>query len=82
MKTLHSLALIKWTGGIIAARDQELQIYDNDTIFAYRGQNMGDLDPHIYAVRCGGAEELLCSFFASFRHFSSVGCNFSLKDIF
>ena len=30
---------------------QELHIYDNDTIFAYRGQNMGDLDPHIYAVR-------------------------------
>jgi len=29
---------------------QELHIYDNDTIFAYRGQNMGDLDPHIYAV--------------------------------
>jgi len=27
-----------------------LDIYDNDTIFAYRGQNMGDLDPHIYAV--------------------------------
>jgi len=29
---------------------QQLHIYDNDTIFAYRGQNMGDLDPHIYAV--------------------------------
>ena len=28
----------------------ELQIYNNDTIMAYRGQNMGDLDPHIYAV--------------------------------
>ena len=28
----------------------ELQIYGNDTIMAYRGQNMGDLDPHIYAV--------------------------------
>ena len=28
----------------------ELQIYGNDTITAYRGQNMGDLDPHIYAV--------------------------------
>jgi len=27
-----------------------LQIYNNDTIMAYRGQNMGDLDPHIYAV--------------------------------
>jgi len=29
---------------------QSLQIYDEDTIYAYRGQNMGDLDPHIYAV--------------------------------
>lgn len=28
----------------------ELHIYGNDTITAYRGQNMGDLDPHIYAV--------------------------------
>jgi len=28
----------------------ELHIYGNDTIMAYRGQNMGDLDPHIYAV--------------------------------
>ena len=28
----------------------DLQIYGNDTIMAYRGQNMGDLDPHIYAV--------------------------------
>ena len=29
---------------------QELHIYNNETIMAYRGQNMGDLDPHIYAV--------------------------------
>ena len=28
----------------------QLHIYDQDTIQAYRGQNMGDLDPHIYAV--------------------------------
>jgi len=28
----------------------ELHIYNNETIMAYRGQNMGDLDPHIYAV--------------------------------
>ena len=29
---------------------QELHIYNNETIMAYRGQNMGDLDPHIYAL--------------------------------
>lgn len=29
---------------------EELPIYGNDTIFAYRGQAMGDLDPHIFAV--------------------------------
>lgn len=28
----------------------ELPIYDTDTIHAYRGQSMGDLDPHIFAV--------------------------------
>ncbi|XP_050306397.1 unconventional myosin-Va [Anthonomus grandis grandis] len=28
----------------------ELPIYDTDTIQAYRGQAMGDLDPHIFAV--------------------------------
>ncbi len=29
---------------------EELHIYDADTIAMYRGKNMGDLDPHIYAV--------------------------------
>lgn len=29
---------------------EELPIYGNDTIMAYRGQSMGDLDPHIFAV--------------------------------
>lgn len=29
---------------------QELHIYGQDTISMYRGKNMGDLDPHIYAV--------------------------------
>ncbi|XP_024080468.1 unconventional myosin-Va [Cimex lectularius] len=28
----------------------EISIYDSDTIWAYRGQAMGDLDPHIFAV--------------------------------
>ena len=29
---------------------QELPIYGPDTISAYRGQSMGDLDPHMFAV--------------------------------
>lgn len=28
----------------------ELPIYGNDTIWTYRGQAMGDLEPHIFAV--------------------------------
>ena len=29
---------------------KELPIYGPDTISAYRGQSMGDLDPHMFAV--------------------------------
>ena len=29
---------------------QEMHMYNMDTILAYRGHNIGDLDPHIYAV--------------------------------
>lgn len=28
----------------------DLPIYDSDTVWAYRGKAMGDLDPHIFAV--------------------------------
>lgn len=28
----------------------EVSIYDPGTIWMYRGQSMGDLDPHIFAV--------------------------------
>ncbi|XP_008486311.1 unconventional myosin-Vb-like, partial [Diaphorina citri] len=28
----------------------ELPIYGSNTIWTYRGKNMGDLDPHIFAV--------------------------------
>lgn len=28
----------------------DLPIYGSDTVWAYRGQAMGDLDPHIFAV--------------------------------
>ena len=29
---------------------ESLPIYDSDIINAYSGQNMGDMDPHIFAV--------------------------------
>lgn len=28
----------------------QLPIYDNDTIHAYSGQDMANMDPHIFAV--------------------------------
>lgn len=29
---------------------EQLPIYGQDVIYAYSGQNMGDMDPHIFAV--------------------------------
>lgn len=29
---------------------EDLEIYNAETVWAYRGQAMGDLDPHIFAV--------------------------------
>lgn len=29
---------------------EQLQIYGEEVITAYSGQNMGDMDPHIFAV--------------------------------
>ncbi|NXX30342.1 MYO5B protein, partial [Nicator chloris] len=29
---------------------EQLPIYEQDVIYAYSGQNMGDMDPHIFAV--------------------------------
>lgn len=29
---------------------EQLPIYEQDVIYAYNGQNMGDMDPHIFAV--------------------------------
>ncbi|XP_023242881.1 unconventional myosin-Va-like [Centruroides sculpturatus] len=45
-------AIYTYCGIVLVAINpyEELPIYGNDTIFAYRGQAMGDLDPHIFAV--------------------------------
>lgn len=29
---------------------EQLPIYEQDVIYAYSGQNVGDMDPHIFAV--------------------------------
>ena len=36
----------------------DLQIYGNETISMYRGKNMGDLDPHVYAVAEGAFKRM------------------------
>lgn len=45
-------AIYTYCGIVLVAINpyEELPIYGNDTIMAYRGQSMGDLDPHIFAV--------------------------------
>lgn len=41
-----------FTGIVLVAINpyEQLPIYGQDVIYAYSGQNMGDMDPHIFAV--------------------------------
>ncbi|KAK2149285.1 hypothetical protein LSH36_457g02032 [Paralvinella palmiformis] len=50
---LTSLSYLHEPAGIVLVAInpyQTLPIYDNDTIQVYSGQDMGDMDPHIFAV--------------------------------
>ncbi|XP_065199527.1 unconventional myosin-Va isoform X2 [Planococcus citri] len=48
----HKNSIYTYCGIVLVAINpyQELPIYGNDTIWAYRGRAMGDLDPHIFAI--------------------------------
>ena len=52
VRFLQNEAIYTYCGIVLVAINPyaELHIYGNDTISMYRGKNMGDLDPHVYAV--------------------------------
>ncbi|CAL4076665.1 unnamed protein product, partial [Meganyctiphanes norvegica] len=52
VRFVNQNAIYTYCGIVLVAINpyQELPIYGADTITAYRGQSMGDLDPHIFAV--------------------------------
>uniref|UniRef100_A0A0K2VG83 Myosin 5 [Tribolium castaneum] n=1 Tax=Lepeophtheirus salmonis TaxID=72036 RepID=A0A0K2VG83_LEPSM len=52
IRFIDNCAIYTYCGIVLVAINpySDLQIYGNDTISMYRGKNMGDLDPHIYAV--------------------------------
>ena len=52
VRFIENQAIYTYCGIVLVAINpyEELPIYGNDTINMYRGKNMGDLDPHIYAV--------------------------------
>ena len=52
VRFIQNQAIYTYCGIVLVAINpyEELPIYGNDTIAMYRGKNMGDLDPHIYAV--------------------------------
>lgn len=49
---LKSFTLVWFKGIVLVAINpyESLPIYEADIISAYHGQNMGDMDPHIFAV--------------------------------
>lgn len=52
VRFLENQSIYTYCGIVLVAINpyEQLHIYGSDTISMYRGKNMGDLDPHIYAV--------------------------------
>lgn len=48
----NSFCFVSFVGIVLVAINpyEQLPIYGEDIINAYSGQNMGDMDPHIFAV--------------------------------
>ena len=52
VRFMQNQSIYTYCGIVLVAINpyEQLHIYGSDTIGMYRGKNMGDLDPHIYAV--------------------------------
>uniref|UniRef100_A0A803T8F0 Myosin motor domain-containing protein n=1 Tax=Anolis carolinensis TaxID=28377 RepID=A0A803T8F0_ANOCA len=52
IRFLESNHIYTYCGIVLVAINpyEQLPIYGQDVIYAYSGQNMGDMDPHIFAV--------------------------------
>ncbi|XP_075302633.1 unconventional myosin-Vb isoform X2 [Opisthocomus hoazin] len=52
VRFLESNHIYTYCGIVLVAINpyEQLPIYEQDVIYAYNGQNMGDMDPHIFAV--------------------------------
>ncbi|XP_074787468.1 unconventional myosin-Vb isoform X2 [Athene noctua] len=52
VRFLESNHIYTYCGIVLVAINpyEQLPIYEEDVIYAYSGQNMGDMDPHIFAV--------------------------------
>ena len=51
-KLVHLLTYVTFLGIVLVAINpyEELSIYSNDFIQLYNGRNLGEMDPHIFAI--------------------------------
>ena len=60
---------------------ESLPIYEADIINAYSGQNMGDMDPHIFAVAEEAYKQMARYWHYAFKHFKQVKFYVAWADI-